>query len=230
MTKRSSAICSGKPLNPKSITVFNRLITILLYLDKFAIRESRIMKKHSGMRPQDVPVLLKVDAHRQKNTLKSSSGSTIHSKAPLLQKDIAVSIGISPSEVTESLARSAFAGLYDPERKRVMSQALFEFLQYGLKYVFPQQPGALVRGIPTAHSAKPLSDLIQLTEPYVWPDANGTVRGQAIEPLYPTIVQAVESDTLLYEMLALVDAIRVGKAREVTLAVDELGKRLLSTE
>lgn len=183
------------------------------------------MKKHSGMRPQDVPILLKIDAHRQKNT----HGFLIV-RVPLLQKNIAIQLGISSSEVTESLARSAFAGLYDSDRKRVMSHALFEFLQYGVKYVFPQQPGALVRGIPTAHSAKPLSDLIQSSEPYVWPSANGTVRGQAIEPLYPTLVQAVDNDPLLYEMLALVDVIRVGRAREVNLAVQELSKRLRLNE
>ena len=187
---------------------------------KFAIRESRIMKKHSGMRPQDVPILLKIATHWG-----NRSGGFL--KRPLLQKKIAMELRISPSEVTESLARSAFAGLYDPDQKRVMSRALLEFLQYGLKYVFPQQPGALVRGIPTAHSAKPLADLIQSGEPYVWPSADGTVRGQAIEPLYPTIVQAVDNDPSLYEMLALVDAIRVGKSREVSLAVDELSKRLL---
>jgi len=178
------------------------------------------------MRPQDVPILLKIDAHRQSNTSRSSSGDTFHIRTPLLKKNVALELGISPSEVTESLGRSAFAGLYDPDRKKVMSQALLEFLQYGLKYVFPQQPGALVRGIPTAHSAKPLADLIQSNEPYVWPSADGTVRGQAIEPLYPTVVQAVNNDPLLYEMLALVDAIRVGKTREVSLAVEELRKRL----
>ena len=85
----------------------------------------------------------------------------------------------------------------------------------------------MVRGIPTAHSAKPLSELIQANEHYVWPDADGTLRGQAIEPLYHTVGKAVANDPLLYEMLALVDAIRVGKAREVALAVEELKKRLL---
>ncbi len=183
------------------------------------------MKKHSGMRPQDVLILLKIGAH-WRNNIKGS----IRISRPLLQKNIAIQLGISPSEITESLARSAFAGLYDPDRKRVMSRALFEFLQYGIKYVFPQQPGALVRGIPTAHSAKPLSDFIQSDEPYVWASADGSVRGQSIEPLYPTVVQAVENDPLLYEMLALVDAIRVGKTREVSLAVEELSKRLLLTK
>ncbi|GAB3769730.1 hypothetical protein GCM10028818_06360 [Spirosoma horti] len=192
------------------------------------------MKKHNGMRPQDIPVLLKISAQYNRSWSEFNPSDKIRilpkSGRDLLNKDIAAQLRISPSEVTESLARSAFAGLYDPESKRVMSRALFEFLEYGLKYVFPQQPGALTRGTPTAHSAKPLSALIQASEHYVWPSADGTVRGQAIEPLYPTIVQAVENDSLLYEMLALIDAIRVGKAREVKLAVDELRQRLLITE
>jgi hypothetical protein len=35
-----------------------------------------------------------------------------------------------------------------------------EFLIHGLKYVFPAYPGALVRGVPTAHSAEPLKGLL----------------------------------------------------------------------
>ncbi|MBN8823640.1 MAG: hypothetical protein J0I82_16525 [Spirosoma sp.] len=177
------------------------------------------------MRPQDIVVLLKIDAHRQKNT-----AGQWDVRRPLLQKNLATELGISSSEITESLARSAFAGLYDLDQKAVLKQAFFEFLQHGLKYVFPQQPGALVRGVPTAHSAKPLADIIQSSEPYVWPSADGPVRGQAIEPLYPTVVQAISIDPTLYELLALVDSIRVGKAREVNLAVNELQKRLLTNE
>lgn len=185
------------------------------------------------MRPQDVLVLLKISAYYNKNwneTGRFGRFIPVPKHGHVLKKDIAAQLQISPSEVSESLARSAFAGLYDPKGDTVMSRALFEFLQYGLKYVFPQQPGALVRGIPTAHSAKPLSDLIQSDEPYVWPSADGSVRGQAVEPLYPTTMQAVDHDPLLYEMLALVDAIRVGKAREVNLAVEELRKRLMINE
>ncbi|HEY3373180.1 MAG TPA: hypothetical protein VGK10_20175 [Prolixibacteraceae bacterium] len=62
---------------------------------------------------------------------------------------------------------------------------------------------AVVRGIPTAHSAAPLNEVIQSTEPYVWPSGKGTVRGQSIVPLYPTVVDAVQNDPKLYELLAL---------------------------
>ena len=93
--------------------------------------------------------------------------------------------------------------------------------------VFPQQPGAVVRGIPTAHSAPPLNKIIQSTEHYVWPSAKGTLRGQSIVPLYPSVVEAVQKDKELHELLALVDAIRVGKARERELAINELQNRIL---
>lgn len=36
----------------------------------------------------------------------------------------------------------------------------------------------------------------------------GTQRGQSIVPLYPSVVEAVQNDEKLYEMLAMVDAIR----------------------
>ncbi len=102
-----------------------------------------------------------------------------------------------------------------------------EFLQYGIRYVFPQRPGAIVRGIPTAHSASPLKDIIRSNENYVWPSGKGTVRGQSILPLYPSITKAVRKDPKFYELLALVDALRVGRAREREIAVKELKTRIL---
>lgn len=96
--------------------------------------------------------------------------------------------------------------------------------------VFPQQPGAVVRGVPTAHSAPPLSLSIQSTEHYVWPSGKGTLRGQSIIPLYPSVVDAVQNDQKLYELLAMVDAIRVGRAREKELAIIELQNRIIYGE
>ena len=107
-----------------------------------------------------------------------------------------------------------------------MKSALEEFLIHGLKYVFPAEPGPLSRGVPTAHSAAPLSKKIISNEPYVWPDADGDVRGQAIEPLYPSAPQAAKKDAKLYELLTLVDALRVGRVREQKLAAQELIKRI----
>ena len=128
--------------------------------------------------------------------------------------------------MSEAVGRCKFAGLLAPNGKAVMKMALMEFLQFGLRYVFPVKPGAVVRGVPTSHSAKPLSDEIQSTEAYVWPYGKGTVRGHSILPLYPSVPEAALKDAKLYELLALVDALRVGRARERELAIKELKKRL----
>jgi DNA-binding Lrp family transcriptional regulator len=149
---------------------------------------------------------------------------------PWLQSNVAEMLHISQSEVSKSFMRSKYAGLLDASAKKVSRLALMEFLQYGIRYVYPQQPGALVRGIATAHSAPPLNATIISKEPYVWPSAKGNVRGQSILPLYPSVVEAVKKDDKLYELLALVDAIRVGRAREKEIAVQELRKRIVNGE
>lgn len=171
------------------------------------------MKKHSGMRPQDIVVLLAIVARGDR---------------PWMMKDIAREACISPSEVTESLNRSYKAGLIDKSKKKVMRHALLEFLTHGLRYVFPQEPGAIVRGVPTAFSAAPLDELIVSNEKLVWPYAKGQERGQAVEPLYPSAVEAALSKPELHELLALVDALRVGRVRERELANAELEKRILN--
>ena len=141
------------------------------------------------------------------------------------QKPIAEALCLSQSEVSEAVGRCKFAGLLSPNGKTVMKLALLEFLQYGLRYVFPQQPGAVVRGVPTSHSASPLKEQIQSSEDYVLPYGKGSVRGHSIVPLYPSVPEAALKDTKLHQMLALVDALRVGRVRERELAIVELKKR-----
>ena len=172
--------------------------------------------KLSLMRPHDVVVLLKIIAlgHNEWRSI-----------------DLANQLFISPSEISESLFRNKLAGLIGDSKKNVHKKSLYEFLVYGIKYFSPQRPGEITRGMPTAHSAPPLSELIRSSGTvYVWPDENGTVRGEAIEPLYPTIPKAAKIDRAFYELIALVDAIRVGKSRESQIAVSELRKRILKDE
>lgn len=170
------------------------------------------MKKHSGMRPQDIVVLLKIIA------LKTEDWYI---------KDIAYSLKISQSEVSEVLNRCKIAGLIDSKKKKVHLNSFKEFLIFGLKYVFPAAPGTMVRGIPTAHSAPPINEHIsEGKDIYVWPYAKGNKRGQAIEPLYRTLPEIALEDQQLYELLSIVDTIRVGRAREIKIAIDELENRL----
>lgn len=173
------------------------------------------MKKNKQMKPQDIVLLLKIISE---NNPKWE------------QKPMAEALEMSQSEISESVARSKFAGLLDVKGKSVMRYAFMEFLEHGIAYVFPQQPGAMVRGIVTAHSAFPLKEIILSNEVYVWPFGKGTDRGFAIDPLYSSVPKAVLKDAYLHELLALVDAIRVGRAREKELAIQELRKRIVHGE
>ncbi|MBN2596192.1 MAG: hypothetical protein JXR82_05330 [Marinifilaceae bacterium] len=170
------------------------------------------MKKHNGMRPQDIIVLLKIIAFKHDDWQ---------------YRDLAVSIKISLSEVSEALNRCKIAGLIDSKKRKININSLKEFLFFGLKYVFPAEPGAIVKGIPTAHSASPIKEHISSgSDVYVWSSAKGTHRGQSIEPLFKSIPQIVQEDKLFYELLVIVDTIRVGKVREINIAKEELEKRL----
>jgi len=170
------------------------------------------MKLHNGMRPQDVLVLLKIIS------LNDPEFRLI---------DLSQSIGISLSEVSDSISRSVFAHLIAPDKKTPMRKAVLEFITHGLPYVFPAQPGALAIGMPTAHSAPPLYDTFGVIDPIVWADSEGTIKGQEIPPYHPKQSQAARMDNNLYELLALTDALRIGKAREKRMAEEELKKRIL---
>jgi hypothetical protein len=171
------------------------------------------MRKHQGMRPQDIVILLKI---------------IVLGKILWQNKDLANSLHISGSEISESLNRSEIAGLIDYNKKRVNRQSLFEFLEHGLRYVFPQRPGALITGVPTAHGHPFVKRFFDSDLNYVWPDSMGESRGFTVEPLYANQVKAIREDETLYKLLALLDVIRVGKVREIGIAINELRNIVLN--
>jgi hypothetical protein len=105
---------------------------------------------------------------------------------------------------------------------------LKEFLIHGVKYCFPAHQGKLTRGIPTSYAAPPLNATIVESEdpPPVWPYAKGEVRGIALSPIHRAAPPAALKDCKLYEMLALLDAVRAGRAREREIAARELILRM----
>jgi hypothetical protein len=143
---------------------------------------------------------------------------------------LATDLGMSPSEVHAAVKRAVAARLAIPRGEMVTPamSALKEFLAHGVQYTFVPDRGVLTRGMPTAHAALPLrNELAQSTElPPVWPDPEGEVRGLAFSPLYKAAPLASRNDPKLYELLALVDAVRGGGARERTVALRLLEKRL----
>lgn len=164
------------------------------------------------MKEQDLVILLK------KLTTKGSNLSI---------RKLAEELGMSASSVSESLERSKQAQLVDRNKRLVNVLALQEFLIHGVAYVFPAQAGRIGRGVPTYVSASPLKEqLAANADTYVWHHVRGTARGQQIEPLYPSVPEAVLRDEELYEWLVIVDALRMGRAREKEVAINELNKRI----
>jgi len=172
--------------------------------------------EESRLKPQDVVLALKLVA---------GAGT----KLP--QQALAQAIHLSSSEVNHGLKRLAACHLFNPREERVIRANLREFLFSGLRYVFPTQLGLFGEGMPTAFSVGPLAKKLRFgdEEGVVWQVAGQmkpTARGRVIAPLYRTVPQAAAEDPVLHEYLALVDTLRVGRAREQAMAREELSKRL----
>jgi len=138
-------------------------------------------------------------------------------------------LGISSSSAHQSVRRLAAAGLLRPGTRTVNRLAFREFLEHGVRYAFPARPGIEARGVPTAHAAPPLSSHIVSAHAYVWPSAVGPSSGQSVTPLYPAAIRLPDRCPSVYESLALVDALRVGQARERKLAAEVLARKLEAT-
>lgn len=167
------------------------------------------------LKPQDVLVMLKLVA------IKGVSWT---------YNQLAVELGMSPSEVHAAVKRALSVHLAISIRNSIQANhsALEEFLIHGIKYVFIPERGEITRGMPTIYTVDPLKSFFPETEEPqpVWPDPMGEVRGISFSPLYKSVPRAAGKDQALYELLALVDAIRGGRAREREMATREIQHRL----
>ena len=165
------------------------------------------------LKPQDIFIMLKL-------VVRDDSGWSY----PALSYELSM----SASEVHAGIKRAAAARLMDMHRKIPVRSNLLEFLIHGVKYAYPPDRGGLTRGMPTGYAANPLKGIIVQPDepPPVWPDPEGQVRGYEFSPLYSSVPHACRADSKLYELLALVDAIRDGRARERKIAVKEIQARI----
>lgn len=211
-------------------------VLIALKLSSLQIREARRRRGHAP-----VPSMLmstwagwEADplevAHYETDAISSALDGEVHWTYATLSKRV----GISASECNEAVKRGLLCGLLRKPRSGLhpvpAAKALTEFLLHGLKYVFPAEEGTLARGIPTGFAAPVLSEkLLSAGEHiHVWPDARGSASGLTLQPIHKAVSFAVRYDPILYELMALVDAIRFGKLREAKMATEELKQQLSS--
>jgi hypothetical protein len=176
------------------------------------------------LRSQDIVLVLKLLASNSPAWSFAKLGkelgmSTSHAFESALRAQTANLLTISTAPPSPPRARGV---IFEPRRGN-----LLEFLVHGVKYSFPVERGGVTRGIPTAEGSPPLSEYFgEASLPPVWPYPEGSVRGIEFSPLYKNVPQAALRDPKLYELLALVDAIREGRAREREIAIRELTARI----
>ena len=166
------------------------------------------------LKPQDIVILLKL---------------IVRDGSEWSYPTLSYELSMSASEVHSGVKRAVAAKLMDMHRKIPVKRNLLEFLIHGVKYAYPPDRGGITRGIPTSYAAQPLKELIMQPDepPPVWPDPEGQVRGYEFSPLYSSAPHACKVDSKLYELLALLDAIRDGRARERKIAIKEIQSRIL---
>jgi hypothetical protein len=169
-----------------------------------------------SLKPQDILVALKI--------WKAKAASFTFA-------DMGESLGLSVTETFNSFHRAEKAGLvFETENKEVIKanpRRLLDFIIHGVPVVFFAERGLVTRGTPTGVFAEPLAAKIQAKESdiaLVWPDENGSARGEALRPLYPTVPAVAKRDSKLGDILILIDGLRTGKSNERKIATAMLEK------
>lgn len=172
------------------------------------------------LRPADLLVMFKAAAHPDQRWTYAA---------------LAESLGMSASQVHRSVQRAVTAGLavmrgrgdWSPVRP-----ALIEFAVHGVRYVWPVQPGPVKRGVPTSFGVAPLASRVVAAEgdAPVWAHPAGSHKGPTLLPLTRAVPQAALADPALHRLLALLDALRAGRARERQMAERLLTDSLSGTD
>jgi DNA-binding transcriptional ArsR family regulator len=149
-----------------------------------------------------------------------------HEAEPTSVRHLEDELGLSKSAVANSLQRLRELDLIKdgPARERRVNKLLLrECLEHAARWIAPARVGDFELGLPTAHAAEPLKRKLTGDEdPVVIPLPHGPLRGRAVTPLHPLAPAAAARDPKLHRLLAIVDAFRIGRARDRQLAVAEL--------
>lgn len=171
------------------------------------------MASQDSLRPVDVAVALRLALHPEDRF-----------------EAMAEALGIGVGSAHRSVKRLSAAELLMPHRRAANRKPLLDFLIHGVRYAFYPTLGPEAPGVPTAHSAPPLADQLSEHQTVVWPSSRGAARGESLIPLYEGAVDLPQRDRPLYELLTLVDALRIGRARERRIAGNILEHRIRSVE
>ena len=138
---------------------------------------------------------------------------------PFTHAKLADNLHLSTSTVFEALGRLRQAKLtvcaaYQPAK--VVPGRLLEFLVHGVPTLYFPKKIEVVRGIPTSVFSPLFRDRFASEReiPTVWPYSKGKEQGEGLLPIYPTVPIACSQNQELYQLMATIDVLRVGKSRE----------------
>ena len=172
------------------------------------------MPRPDSLHPQDVLVACKIYSYEA-------------ARESWIYADLVRDVGISQGEAHNAVERCGRSQLITPGGV-VSRKALRDLLCVAVPRVFYAARGGRARGLYTSVHAAPLRDKIESTSavPVVWPDGEGSDEGDGLLPLYPSVPLAARGDAVVYELLALVDVIRIGGPQDRNQAVALIEKRL----
>lgn len=156
---------------------------------------------------------------------------------PWTYASLAESVEISVSEAHDAVKRCRSAQLLVTVRDgEIVSKKNFrDLIVFAVPRIFYAVRGNLEFGWPTAYHLPPLTAEFEGLRPgvslknglpIVWPDPKGTVRGETLLPLYPSVPSAARKDAELYEVLALVDVVRLGDIKYRSKAMELLERKI----
>ena len=154
---------------------------------------------------------------------------TVQRGEPWTYGSLAASLGMSASETHASIKRATAAGLFSEATGQPSNRRLLEFVVHGVPYAYHvDRDVPTTRGVLTGFAAPVLDGPsgYAYEARYVWPDPSGTDAGWSVKPVYRSAPFAARRDPNLYALLALVDELRLGRARERNRAADLLTSRL----
>jgi len=170
------------------------------------------------LEPLDLIVVLKMAAARRPGAEDRCS-----------VRDLASALAVPKSNIQRSMKRLVAQSLVvvGPDGRRVNRLNARDLFVHGVRWLAPAKVGKVVLGLPTAHAASPLASLLPGdVDPVVIPLEEGPVRGRSVTPIHPSAPAAAKNDQKLHELLAIVDGIRIGGAREREVAAAALQARL----
>ena len=146
---------------------------------------------------------------------------------------LAREVGLSQGEAHNAVLRCHLAQIITPG-DTVSKRILRDVLAVALPRMCFAIRGSTVLGVPTGVHAPVIASQFGHRDPgeapLVWAvtdDANKDmlVKGLSLEPIYPSVPLAACNDSLVYELLALVDVIRTGSSQDRQTAISLLDKR-----